>query len=68
VFGRCASTESWWVDLPTLLPDRRRLPADVTTGDARRPALDGEIGWAKAFLVLPEQYEARPGGTGAAAA
>ena len=44
---------------PTLLPDRRRLLADVTTGDARRTrALDGEIGWAKARLVSPEQYEA----------
>ena len=44
---------------PPLLPDRRRLLADVTTGDARRTrALDGEIGWAKARLVSPEQYEA----------
>ena len=35
--------------LPQLLPDRRRLLAEVTTGDARRTrALDGEIGWAKA--------------------
>ena len=31
----------------------------MTTGDARRTrALDGEIGWAKARLVSPEQYEA----------
>ena len=45
--------------LPQLLPDRRRLLADVTTGDPRRTrALDGEIGWAKARLVSPEQYEA----------
>jgi DNA helicase-2/ATP-dependent DNA helicase PcrA len=45
--------------LPQLLPDRRRLLAEVTTGDARRArALDGEIGWAKARLVPPEQYEA----------
>jgi DNA helicase-2/ATP-dependent DNA helicase PcrA len=45
--------------LPQLLPDRRRLLADVTTGDARRTrALDGEIGWSKARLVAPEQYEA----------
>jgi DNA helicase II / ATP-dependent DNA helicase PcrA len=45
--------------LPQLLPDRRRLLAEVTTGDARRTrALDGEIGWAKARLVSPEQYEA----------
>ncbi|HEX4434986.1 MAG TPA: ATP-dependent helicase [Acidimicrobiales bacterium] len=45
--------------LPQLLPDRRRLLAEVTTGDARRSrALDGEIGWAKARLVAPEQYEA----------
>ena len=45
--------------LPQLLPDRRRLLADVTTGDPRRTrALDGEIGWAKARLVSPEDYEA----------
>jgi DNA helicase-2/ATP-dependent DNA helicase PcrA len=45
--------------LPQLLPDRRRLLAEVSTGDARRTrALDGEIGWAKARLVSPEQYEA----------
>jgi DNA helicase-2/ATP-dependent DNA helicase PcrA len=45
--------------LPQLLPDRRRLLAEVTTGDARRArALDGEIGWSKARLVTPEQYEA----------
>lgn len=44
---------------PQLLPDRRRLLADVTTGDPRRTrALDGEIGWAKARLVAPEHYEA----------
>ncbi len=45
--------------LPQLLPDRRRLLAEVTNGDARRTrALDGEIGWAKARLVSPEQYAA----------
>lgn len=45
--------------LPQLLPDRRRLLAEVTIGDARRTrALDGEIGWSKARLVAPEQYEA----------
>jgi DNA helicase II / ATP-dependent DNA helicase PcrA len=45
--------------VPQLLPDRRRLLADVTTGDPRRTrALDGEIGWAKARLVSPAQYEA----------
>jgi DNA helicase-2/ATP-dependent DNA helicase PcrA len=45
--------------LPQLLPDRRRLLADVTTGDTRRTrALDGEIGWAKARLVAPADYEA----------
>ncbi len=45
--------------LPQLLPDRRRLLAEVTTGDARRTrALDSEIGWAKARLVSPEHYEA----------
>src|SRR5580658_7279927 len=44
---------------PQLLPDRRRLIADVTTGDPRRTrALDGEIGWAKARLVPPDRYEA----------
>jgi DNA helicase-2/ATP-dependent DNA helicase PcrA len=44
---------------PQLLPDRRRLLADITTGDPRRTrALDGEIGWAKARLVLPGDYEA----------
>ena len=43
---------------PQLLPDRRRLLADVSTGDARRTrALDGEIGWAKARLVPPDRYE-----------
>ena len=43
---------------PQLLPDRRRLLADVTTGDPRRVrALDGEIGWAKARLIDPEGYE-----------
>ena len=43
---------------PQLLPDRRRLLADVTTGDPRRVrALDGEIGWAKARLIDPEHYE-----------
>ncbi len=45
--------------VPQLLPDRRRLLADVATGDARRTrALDGEIGWAKARLVSPERYVA----------
>ncbi len=45
--------------LPQLLPDRRRLLADVTSGDTRRTrALDGEIGWAKARLVAPADYEA----------
>jgi DNA helicase-2/ATP-dependent DNA helicase PcrA len=45
--------------VPQLLPDRRRLLAEVTTGDPRRTrALDGEIGWAKARLVSPAQYEA----------
>jgi len=44
---------------PQLLPDRRRLLAEVVTGDPRRVrALDGEIGWAKARLVAPEHYEA----------
>jgi DNA helicase II / ATP-dependent DNA helicase PcrA len=44
---------------PQLLPDRRRLLADVTNGDARRTrALDAEIGWAKARLVAPDDYEA----------
>jgi DNA helicase-2/ATP-dependent DNA helicase PcrA len=44
---------------PQLLPDRRRLLADLLTGDPRRVrALDGEIGWAKARLVTPEHYEA----------
>ena len=41
------------------MPDRRRLLAEITTGDPRRVrALDGEIGWAKARLVSPEHYEA----------
>jgi DNA helicase-2/ATP-dependent DNA helicase PcrA len=45
---------------PQLLPDRRRLLADlVTGGDPRRVrSLDGEIGWAKARLVTPDHYEA----------
>jgi DNA helicase II / ATP-dependent DNA helicase PcrA len=44
---------------PQLLPDRRRLLAEVTLGDTRRVrALDGEIGWAKARLVAPDHYEA----------
>jgi DNA helicase II / ATP-dependent DNA helicase PcrA len=44
---------------PQLLPDRRRLLAEVATGDPRRVrSLDGEIGWAKARLVAPEHYEA----------
>ena len=43
---------------PQLLPDRRRLLADVATGDPRRVrALDGEIGWAKARLITPEHYQ-----------
>jgi len=43
---------------PQLLPDRRRLLAELVTGDPRRVrSLDGEIGWAKARLVTPEQYE-----------
>ena len=42
---------------PQLLPDRRRLLADVSTGDPRRTrSLDGEIGWAKARLVPPDRY------------
>ena len=46
--------------LPQLLTDRRRLLAEVATGDPRRVrALDGEIGWAKARLVAPEHYEAQ---------
>jgi DNA helicase II / ATP-dependent DNA helicase PcrA len=45
--------------LPQLMPDRRRLVADVSTKDPRRVrALDGEIGWAKARLVPPDRYEA----------
>ena len=44
---------------PQLLPDRRRLLADLVTGDPRRVrSLDGEIGWAKARLVTPAHYEA----------
>ncbi|MGP0032222.1 MAG: ATP-dependent helicase [Acidimicrobiales bacterium] len=44
---------------PQLLPDRRRLLAEVATGDPRRVrSLDGEIGWAKARLVPPDRYEA----------
>jgi DNA helicase-2/ATP-dependent DNA helicase PcrA len=44
---------------PQLMTDRRRLLADVTSGDARRTrALDSEIGWAKARLVAPDGYEA----------
>jgi len=44
---------------PQLLSDRRRLLAEVITGDPRRlRSLDGEIGWAKARLVTPERYEA----------
>jgi DNA helicase-2/ATP-dependent DNA helicase PcrA len=44
---------------PQLMTDRRRLLADVSNGDARRTrALDGEIGWAKARLVSPDDYEA----------
>jgi DNA helicase-2/ATP-dependent DNA helicase PcrA len=43
---------------PQLMTDRRRLLAEVTNGDARRTrALDSEIGWAKARLVAPDQYE-----------
>jgi DNA helicase-2/ATP-dependent DNA helicase PcrA len=42
---------------PQLMPDRRRLLAEVTTGDPRRVrALDGEIGWAKASLIAPDRY------------
>ena len=45
--------------VPQLLPDRRRLLADVTSADPRRTrALDGEIGWAKARLIGPADYEA----------
>jgi DNA helicase-2/ATP-dependent DNA helicase PcrA len=45
--------------LPQLLPDRRRLLADVSSGDPRRTrALDSEIGWAKARLISPADYEA----------
>ena len=44
---------------PQLLPDRRRLLAEVAASDPRRMrALDGEIGWAKARLVPPGRYEA----------
>jgi DNA helicase-2/ATP-dependent DNA helicase PcrA len=44
---------------PQLLTDRRRLLAEVATGDYRRVrALDGEIGWSKARLVTPDRYEA----------
>jgi superfamily I DNA/RNA helicase len=44
---------------PQLLPDRRRLLAELAIGDPRRVrALDGEIGWAKARLVPPDRYEA----------
>jgi DNA helicase-2/ATP-dependent DNA helicase PcrA len=44
---------------PILLPDRRRLLSEVATADPRRlRALDGEIGWAKARLISPEDYEA----------
>jgi DNA helicase-2/ATP-dependent DNA helicase PcrA len=43
---------------PQLMTDRRRLLAEITSGDARRTrALDGEIGWAKARLVAPDHYE-----------
>jgi DNA helicase-2/ATP-dependent DNA helicase PcrA len=43
---------------PLLLPDRRRLLADVATSDTRRlRTLDGEIGWAKARLIAPADYE-----------
>ena len=45
--------------VPQLLPDRRRLLAEITTGDPRRTrALDGEIGWSKARLIAPSDYEA----------
>jgi len=44
---------------PQLLPDRRRLLADLLSGDPRRVrTLDAEIGWAKARLVTPDRYEA----------
>jgi DNA helicase-2/ATP-dependent DNA helicase PcrA len=43
---------------PQLMPDRRRLLAEVMTVDPRRTrALDGEIGWAKARLIPPDLYE-----------
>ena len=43
---------------PQLLTDRRRLLADISSGDVRRTrALDSEIGWAKARLVPPAAYE-----------
>jgi len=43
---------------PQLLPDRRRLLAELSTGDPRRVrSLDSEIGWAKARLVSPDRYE-----------
>jgi superfamily I DNA/RNA helicase len=44
---------------PQLLSDRRRLLAELSTGDPRRlRSLDGEIGWSKARLVPPDRYEA----------
>jgi DNA helicase-2/ATP-dependent DNA helicase PcrA len=44
---------------PVLLPDRRRLLSEVATADPRRlRTLDGEIGWAKARLIGPDDYEA----------
>ncbi len=44
---------------PVLLPDRRRLLSEVATADPRRlRTLDGEIGWAKARLISPDDYEA----------
>jgi DNA helicase-2/ATP-dependent DNA helicase PcrA len=44
---------------PVLLPDRRRLLSEVATSDPRRlRAIDGEIGWAKARLIAPGEYEA----------
>ncbi len=43
---------------PQLLTDRRRLLAEVVSGDPRRVrTLDGEIGWSKARLVSPDRYE-----------
>jgi DNA helicase-2/ATP-dependent DNA helicase PcrA len=44
---------------PQLMTDRRRLLNEVAPSEPRRlRALDGEIGWAKARLIAPEDYEA----------